>query len=237
MARQKDAIADAVIGVFARRRPAEACIRSLHEAGFAPEQIGFIGLGVLSAAPAEGVDEVTSAAAMGSANDGVVGGVLGAIVTGPLPEVGAVVAGGLLAGAVAAKPAEKAGGAIKAALREVGMAPALALAYERQVHAGQFLVTVHGDRLEEAAGLVAARGGQVEGPASRGVSQVTGTIPAALDTVEGLFDTRAVAEAFAAQLRAAFPDRVVVVEEAPPPMTVVGSEAGPRPRARVIVSR
>jgi hypothetical protein len=179
---------DAIVGVFARRRPAEACVKSLHDAGFAADQVGFAGSGVLA--------------------DGVVGGGLGAVVAG----------------------------GIASALDGVGMAARLAASCEDQVRAGHFLVTVHGHRLEVAAKIVAAGGGQVEGPISRGVSQVTGTVPAALDPVEGMFNAPALAEAFAEQLRAAFPDRLVVVEEVgPPPVQVVGSANERRPRARVIV--
>ena len=53
--------------------------------------------------------------------------------------------------------------------------------------------------------------------------------------VEGVFNTQAVAETFARQLRAAFPDRLVVVEEVDPPVEVVGSATERRRRARVIV--
>ena len=53
--------------------------------------------------------------------------------------------------------------------------------------------------------------------------------------VEGVFQTQAVAETFARQLRAAFPDRLVVVEAVDPPVAVVGSATERRRRARVIV--
>lgn len=170
-------ISDAIVGVFARRAPAEACVRSLHDAGFSAAQVGFAG-------------------------------------------------SGLLAGS----------GGVAAALEAVGLSPRLAASYEDQVRAGHFLVTVHGHRLEEAARIVAAEGAQVEGPISRGVSQVIDTFGAFVDpVVEGVFNTQAVAETFARQLRAAFPDRLVVVEAVDPPVEVVGSAKARRGRARVIV--
>ena len=235
MAAHIERICDAIVGVFARRRPAEACVRSLHEAGFTSDEVGFAGLGMLAASPAPDRAENGAAWRAGPdlGTDGVVGGVLGAVVAGPLPELGSVVAGGVLAEVVAANPVDEAGGGIAAALKKVGLPPALAASSEHLVRAGQFLVTVHGRRLEEAAQIVAAQGGKVEGPISLGVSQATRTLPA----IEGVFNTPAIAEAFAAQLRAAFPDHRVVVEEEHPPVTVVDRQAPLSPRARVIVSR
>ena len=170
-------ISDAIVGIFARRRAAEACVRSLHDAGFDVDQVGFAGSGVL---------------------------------------------GGT--------------GGVAAALEAVGLAPRLAASYEDQVRGGHFLVTVHGHRLEEAARIVAAADAQVEGPISRGVSQLIDTVPAFVDpVVEGVFNTQAVAETFARQLRAAFPDRLVVVEAVDAPVEVLGSAKERRRRARVIV--
>jgi len=53
-----------------------------------------------------------------------------------------------------------------------------------------------------------------------GIFQPTGTNREAPDTVEGVFASEAVAESVAKQLRAAFPDRVVTVEDGDAPHRV-----------------
>jgi hypothetical protein len=203
------------VGVFDRRRRAEACVRALHARGFDPSRIGFAGPGVIGMPPLEGehpADDAMAAAATGSLAGGLIGGVLGAVVAGLLPGVGPILAGGMLAGIAAGAPAGAAIGGIAAALEAAGMAPNLAGYCERQIRAGRFLVTVRGNRPLEAAFTITVLGGGVEGSLSRAVSEATGTAPHPARVVEGVFASEAVAEAVAEQLRAAFPEREVTVE-------------------------
>jgi hypothetical protein len=211
------------VGIFERRRPAEACVRAFHDSGFDTSQVGFAGPGVITTTPVRGdfhADDAIAAAATGSLAGGVVGGVLGAVVAGLVPGIGPIIAGGMLAGIAAGAPAGAAIGGIGAALEAAGVAPPLADYCEGQIRAGRFVVTVRGDRPLEAARIVALRGGRVEGHVGRAVSGATGTGPDPPSSVEGSFASEAVAEAVADQLRAAFPDRVVTVEDGDAPHRV-----------------
>jgi hypothetical protein len=211
------------VGVFDHRRRAEACVRELHANGFDPSRIGFAGSGVIAAAPLEGemaADGALAAVATGSLAGGLVGGVLGAVVAGLLPGVGPIIAGGMLAGIAAGAPAGAAIGGIGAALEATGMAPQLADYCEGQIRAGRFLVTVRSDRPLEAACLMTVGGGSVEGSLSRAVSRATGTTLESPGMVEGVFASGAVAEAVAEQLRAAFPEREVTVDDGSAPHRV-----------------
>ncbi len=199
-----------VVGVFDRRQRAEACVRALHGSGFEASRIGFAGPGVIPSAPLDGElpgDDPMAAAATGSLAGGLIGGALGAVVAGLLPGVGPIIAGGMLAG-------------IAAALEAAGLAPHLAGYCEAQIHAGRFLVTVRSNRPFEAAFIMTLQGGRVEGSLSRAVSEATGTTPEPAGMVEGVFASEAVAEAVAEQLRAAFPEREVTIEDGDAPHRV-----------------
>jgi hypothetical protein len=199
-----------VVGVFDRRQRAEACVRALHGSGFEASRIGFAGPGVIPSAPLDGElpgDDPMAAAATGSLAGGLIGGALGAVVAGLLPGVGPIIAGGMLAG-------------IAAALEAAGLAPHLADYCEAQIRAGRFLVTVRSNRPFEAAFIMTLQGGRVEGSLSRAVSEATGTTPEPAGMVEGVFASEAVAEAVAEQLRAAFPEREVTIEDGDAPHRV-----------------
>jgi len=203
-----------VVGVFDRRQRAEACVRALHGSGFEASRIGFAGPGVIPSAPLDGElpgDDPMAAAATGSLAGGLIGGALGAVVAGLLPGVGPIIAGGMLAGIAAGAPA---------ALEAAGLAPHLAGYCEAQIHAGRFLVTVRSNRPFEAAFIMTLQGGRVEGSLSRAVSEATGTTPEPAGMVEGVFASEAVAEAVAEQLRAAFPEREVTIEDGDAPHRV-----------------
>ncbi len=212
-----------VVGVFDRRQRAEACVRALHGSGFEASRIGFAGPGVIPSAPLDGElpgDDPMAAAATGSLAGGLIGGTLGAVVAGLLPGVGPIIAGGMLAGIAAGAPAGAAIGGIAAALEAAGLAPHLAGYCEAQIHAGRFLVTVRSNRPFEAAFIMTLQGGRVEGSLSRAVSEATGTTPEPAGMVEGVFASEAVAEAVAEQLRAAFPEREVTIEDGDAPHRV-----------------
>lgn len=212
-----------IVGIFERRRTAEGCVRALHESGFDGAQVGFAGPGVIATTPVEGelhAKDALEAVATGSLAGGVVGGVLGAVVAGLIPGIGPIIAGGMLVGIAAGAPAGAAIGGVGAALEGVGIAHHLADYFEGQIRAGRFLVTIRGDRPLEAARIVALRGGRVEGHLGRAVSRATGTTPEKPAIVEGIFASEEVAESVANQLRAAFPDRVVTVEDGDAPHRV-----------------
>jgi hypothetical protein len=212
-----------IVGIFERRQPAEACVRALHDTGFDPSQVGFAGPDIITATPVPGdfhAGDAMAAAATGSLAGGLVGGALGAVLAGLVPGIGPIIAGGMLAGIAAGAPAGAAIGGIGAALEAAGVAPLLADYCEGQVRAGRSLVTIHGDRPLEAARIVALHGGRVEDHVGRAVSRATGTSPEPPNSVEGSFASEAVAEAVADQLRAAFPDREVTVEDGDAPHRV-----------------
>jgi hypothetical protein len=85
---------------------------------------------------------------------------------------------------------------------------------------GVFDIAIRSNRPGQAGGIVTQRGGRLEGSLNRVVSEATGTTPEPPSMVEGEFATEAVAEAVAEQLRAAFPEREVTVEDGNAPHRV-----------------
>jgi hypothetical protein len=209
-----------IVAVFDDRRATQECLGALREGGFGDTEVGFLG-----PAPTHGggddpdrTDESTLAgAAAGSVTGGVVGGMVGAVVAGLVPGVGPIVAGGLVAGVIAGAPAGAAIGGVAGTLHGAGVPVEQAGRYEEEVLAGRFLLIFRTARPGLAKKLVRLHGGQIEGPISRVVSRLTGTLGAAAPehAVVGVFESAETAEAVADQLREAYPGRTVRVEGEP----------------------
>jgi TM2 domain-containing membrane protein YozV len=149
-----------IVGVFAERSAAESAVRSLEQAGFTNEHIGFAGHG--DPTTKEGADHAAGAlkgAASGSVTGGVVGGLLGALATALIPGIGPVIAGGLLAGVVAGAVAGGTIGGIGGALTGLGVSKEDAEYYDREFRGGRTLVTVDaGSRRVEAEKIMRDHG-------------------------------------------------------------------------------
>ena len=212
----------AVVAVFGKGAAAQECLRALRAGGFGEAELGFLGPAFDDSADPDDQGTVAGAAA-GSVTGGVIGGVVGAVVAGLVPGVGPVVAGGLLAGVVAGAPAGAAIGGVAGTLRGAGVSAQDAVRYEKEVLAGRYLVTVRTRRPGPASRLIRLHGGELQAP-------VTET------PVVGVFEAAEIAEAVAEQLRQAYPDRRVTIEEEPGRhLRVVEPERRQRSRLRVRV--
>jgi hypothetical protein len=153
-----------VIGVFSDPGAAEAAIRDLERAGFAPDQIGVVQRGASQFEGNTGVGDrdtpVEEATTEGAVFGGLAGGVLGAAAALMLPGIGPVVAAGVLGAALAGAGVGLATGGLIGALLELGVSEQDARRSEQAVRAGQTLLTVRADgRAEEASTILRRHGG------------------------------------------------------------------------------
>jgi hypothetical protein len=159
-----------VVGLFREGEQAREAIQALKEAGF---EAGDIGLLMRDRDDAQTVaqEEATEGqAGTGAATGAVAGGVLGGLATWlvgvgalAIPGVGPLVAAGgfasLLAGAAVGAVGGATLGGIGGALVGMGVPPAEAEWYEREVRGGGTLVTVRaGGRYDEAQELLRRHG-------------------------------------------------------------------------------
>lgn len=152
-----------VVGVFPDRRLAARAFTDLRHAGFQDRQLGVVARDteVKESITGESDSTTGTAAAVGAAAGGGVGGLWGlAVAAGLLPAIGPVVAGGTLAAVLASTAAGLAAGGVFGALVGLGLSEEEARHYEQEVQAGRILITVDaGDRAEEAATILAEAGG------------------------------------------------------------------------------
>ncbi|HMA34483.1 MAG TPA: low temperature-induced protein [Chloroflexia bacterium] len=148
---------ETAVGVFASREQATAAIALLQAHGFALEQVSLV-MPDTTLAQAGAADEVATGAVVG----GVLGGLGGLLLSAGLltiPVVGPVLAAGPLLAALGGAAVGAGTGGIVAALRSAGLTEAQARHLERQVQAGNVLVTVATtDRHEEARALLRQAG-------------------------------------------------------------------------------
>jgi hypothetical protein len=154
-----------VTAVFADRGKAESAIDNLWHAGFRHDQIGILAPGgpVTEATTSTEKNEETAAqgAVAGAATGGAVGAVVGALATSMIPGVGPVLAGGILTGTVLGGAAGAAAGGYAGPFLALGFTKQEADRYQRELKAGQTIVTVQTeDRAADAVTILRSHGGQ-----------------------------------------------------------------------------
>ncbi len=148
-----------IAALFPDRSMAERAINDLKDAGFRGEDIG------VAMRNQEGQKEMAretgTNAAKGATSGAISGGVLGSVAgflvgIGALaiPGVGPVIAGGVLATTLAGAGIGAAGGGIIGALVGLGIPEEHAKYYESGFRSGKVLVTVSGNRLDEAYNIL-----------------------------------------------------------------------------------
>jgi heat induced stress protein YflT len=155
-----------VVGLFARRRDAEAAISDLKAAGFGDDQVGVAlqekdDQGDLL--ESTGAKEAEGAAA-GAVSGGLVGGLIGLLGSLLIPGVGPIVVGGVLASALTGAGIGAATGGVIGALMGLGVPETDAKHFDQGLRLGSTLVTVDaGPRTAEAL-VVLDRHGMDFGP-------------------------------------------------------------------------
>jgi len=175
-----------LVGVFSDRHQAELCVEELRRAGFRDDQIGFMmqdptGRGSntgTATVDRETRDTEDVTAGEGAIAGAVTGGLIGAAGAFFIPAVGPILAGGILATALAGAAIGAATGGIAAALIDLGVPEEEARYYETEFRSGRILVTVKADgRYNEARAIMERFGAHFE----RGVA-ATGTMGATTGT-------------------------------------------------------
>ncbi len=160
-----ESVEPAVVAVFQERDAAENAVDALHQAGFAPDKIGFVIRGREEVAggmitDTEGTKDAKGALA-GAVTGGVVGGMLAAAAAFLIPGVGPVLAGGILASFFGGAIAGTAVGGILGAMTGLGVSEEEARFYDKHFREGKAIVAVKaGARAADAAGILVRFGGQ-----------------------------------------------------------------------------
>jgi hypothetical protein len=136
---------EVVIAAFADPLEARQCIEDLRSAGFSEDEIGVVAPEDLELDREEVAEH--SMVAEGSVVGAFAGAGLGslwgvAMVTGLLPVIGPIVAGGLLASVIVTAAAGAALGSLAGALVGLGVPEEEAARYEQKLHEGHVVVTV-----------------------------------------------------------------------------------------------
>jgi heat induced stress protein YflT len=162
----QDTTGRTVVGLFARRRDADAAIRDLKVAGFRDDQVGV----ALQDKEEQGdLLEPTRAkeaegAAAGAVSGGLLGGLIGLLGSLLVPGVGPIVVGGVLASTLAGAGIGAATGGIIGALMGLGVPEPDAHHFDQGLRLGSTLVTVDaGPRTSEAL-VILDRHGMDFGP-------------------------------------------------------------------------
>jgi hypothetical protein len=147
------------VGVFEDRRHARLAVDWLLQAGFSPEQVGFVTPDDGPVVEQPDLDPGTRAgegAATGAVAGGALGGLVGmALASALIPGVGPVLAGGILAGLIGGTVTGLAGGGLIGSLIGLHIPEEHARHYANQFHSGHTLVTVRADdRYDEALAIL-----------------------------------------------------------------------------------
>ena len=144
--------ATTVVGVFQSPFKAQEAIRALRQFGFLDAHIGVVSPHKDAQEASHQGAKVATGAAVGA---GTVGGVAAlwslGISFGVVPVIGPILAAGPLAAALISAAGGAAAGGAVGALTGFGIAESEAKWYEKQVHEGRTLVTVHDDSREDDA--------------------------------------------------------------------------------------
>jgi hypothetical protein len=148
------------IAVFDSGAAAERALQELRQAGFGPEQVGFVTRDAQVAAPNQAELRAEDGAAAGALTGVVVGALLGAVAALSIPAVGPVIAAGILAGILGGGAAGAWGGGMIGALVGLALPEEEARYYEEELREGRTLVVVQaGDRYAEAMEILSRCGG------------------------------------------------------------------------------
>jgi hypothetical protein len=144
-------MANTIAGFFTTREQAETAREALLDNGFSPDQISFVAGGTRPhEAPAIGpLKETGAESEMGQ--DVFVGGAIGlavGLIAVLIPGVGALIAGGPIAGAIAGMSVGAGAGGLVGLLREHGISHEEAEFYSKGVAQGGALLVVHGTNAE-----------------------------------------------------------------------------------------
>jgi hypothetical protein len=165
---------DVVVGIFIDRGSAQQAIVELLKKGFREDQIGMISPGE-QATPAETTaSEMAHATGLGAASGVGIGTAWAlAVVSGALPPIGPMVAGGALASILVGAAGGGACGAAIGALVETGLSESTAAHYENELRSGKTLVLVHADhQYSQAAEILIRLGAETQ---CQGIND-TGTV-------------------------------------------------------------
>jgi hypothetical protein len=142
---------DVLVAAFADPLEARQCVEDLRRAGFAESEIGVLAAEHLDLDREEVAEHsmVAEASVVGAVAGAGLGSLWGvAMVTGLLPVIGPIVAGGLLASLVVTAATGAALGSLTGALVGLGVPEEEATLVEQKLHEGHVVVTVkpHGRR-------------------------------------------------------------------------------------------
>jgi hypothetical protein len=144
-----------VMAVYDDPEQAKRAIEELLRFEFRDEQIGLAIYGETAPSADPSPPAERKATVPPPATGALVGGVLGAMAAGAIPGLGAVLAGGILAGAVEGATA----GGLLGALLDLGVPEPQARSYVEVVEVGRAIVIVQaGERVEEADDILQAYG-------------------------------------------------------------------------------
>ena len=139
----------ALVGVFKDSVQAQQAVQALRDAGFAESEIGVVARSretIITPGDVDQAEGVEAGAITGAVGGAGVGGLWAlAIAAGVLPAIGPVIAGGLLASILASAAGGAAVGGLVGAFVGMGTTEEDARYYESEVHAGNTIVTVHGN--------------------------------------------------------------------------------------------
>jgi hypothetical protein len=162
----QDTTSRTVVGLFARRRDADAAIRDLKAAGFRDDQVG-VALqnkeeqGDLLETPRA---KEAEAAAAGAVSGGLVGGLIGLLGSLLVPGVGPILVGGILASTLTGAGIGAATGGIIGALMGLGVPESDARHFDQGLRLGSTLVTVDAGARTADALMILDRHGMDFGP-------------------------------------------------------------------------
>jgi hypothetical protein len=162
----QDTTGRTVVGLFARRRDAEAAIRDLKAAGFQDDQVG-VALqdreeqGDLLEPPRA---KEAEAAAAGAVSGGLVGGLIGLLGSLLVPGVGPIMVGGVLASMLTGAGIGAATGGMIGALMGIGVPEIDARHFDQGLRLGSTLVTVDAGPRTSDALMILDRHGMDFGP-------------------------------------------------------------------------
>jgi hypothetical protein len=152
-----------VVGVFDDIDQAEKAVRDLRQAGFEPQQIGFImkdpskeDAFQKSALQEFAPDAERKSGETGAVLGGALGGMLGVLVAGMFPGVGAAILGASLLATIGSGAAV---GGLVGALVGMGLPKEEARFYQEEYEAGRPILTVRTDeRFSEAMSILSSNG-------------------------------------------------------------------------------
>jgi uncharacterized membrane protein len=126
------------VGVFREPEQAHRALEELRQAGYSDNEIGY-----LARASATGPDETTGTFIANSTVEGwLVGGLLGTAIILLIPGFGLATVGGILAASLGGAAIGAAAGSLVSALISIGIPEEEARHYQKEIEAGQTVITV-----------------------------------------------------------------------------------------------